>query len=108
MALAHFDHARCDEKVRKEACVNMIEIYLRLDDYNFWTAAIEKAAKVSAPVISSLNALIQELSDIGGDRCKIETFQGYFKLLELGDSDNTENAFKIFASILESKRVSAG
>lgn len=86
----------------------MIEIYLRIDDYNFWTSTIEKFTKASACEMSSLNALIQELSDIGCERCKIETFKGYLKLLELGDGNNIENASQIFTSILASKRVSRG
>ncbi len=84
----------------------MIEIYLKIDDYNFWTSTIEKFTKASAHEIISLNALIQELSDIGGERCKVETFKGYFKLLELDGGNNIENASQIFTSILASKKVS--
>ena len=54
----------------------------------------------------SIKILLQELSDSGGEWCEIESFKGYFKLLDFSDKSTFDGAFDTFNLILTTKKVS--
>lgn len=106
LAIECFNKVRCDKYWRKEACVNMIEIYLRLDDLDFWALRernIESSPKSS---IDSINILIQELSDYNSKSNEIELYKGYSKLCNCTNKSMISGAFEIFNSILATNKVS--
>jgi len=110
--LESFNCARGDKQlhVGKEACKNMIEIYLRLDDYDFWiTKTRTTRSETPDPtisIISSLKTLLQQYFAVGGEGNQIQLFNGYLKLLDSSHCNNMNEAFDVFNTVLKGREVS--
>ena len=124
MALEYFNRARSVNTWRKEACTNMIEIYLKLDNYDYWstttTTTIKKQQNKSKmkkipptkSIIGSIEILLKELSHCScGSDChrKVELFKGYLNLMSSftnnGVFDSTAIDTCPFHSILSLEKV---
>ena len=105
-ALTHFNHARCDSRWNATALVEMIEIYLSLDDVNFWIQICEETdCNELKRRRNTVNSFLDELSMINSEHSeRIAVFRGYAKML--CNDDDKLDAFHLFQSILTKKKVS--
>ena len=87
----------------------MIEIYLNIDDVDFWTSRrIDKGISnnVHNEHLQSSEILLNELVGLTNDIHKAHTLRGYMNLLSSFETGKVEDALKIFLKILEVNKVS--
>jgi hypothetical protein len=106
LALEYFNRSRRDKSWREETCINMIEIYLRLDDYDFWFDQKNKSKKIPKSTIDSVQVLLQELTLCGTINRKVELFKGYLELMNCFENGLFVNTTKRFDLIVGSEMVS--
>ena len=85
---------------REQSIINMIEIYLNLDDVGFW--AKPHKSVIRREVVNSVEKLIEKLREISKDTTRVELFQAYYELLK---ADETKRNQQNFLHVLERKKV---
>ena len=89
-----------DMEWREQSLINMIEIYLNLDDVGFWTKPHQSV--IGLANINAIENLIDKLRVISKDTTRVGLFQAYCELLK---ADDTKRSYQNFLHILERKKV---
>jgi len=78
-ALLCFNNARYSKEWGAEAIEQMIEIYLFIDDIDFWSA-VRNSEKINVENLQSAEILLSELDNLVSDKKKYKTLLAYSQL----------------------------
>ena len=86
------------------AAINMIEIYLRLDDFEYWISNKPEATKDDVS-LTSADMLLREIEAIGSTCTKVQVLRGYWEIMKSLGLGNFDKPNKRFADMLKTDQV---
>jgi tetratricopeptide repeat protein 21B len=97
-ALKYFDLARNSKEWSQIASINMIQIYLRIDDFAFWCSS-RSALALDEGSLKSASILINQQIDSDSNEAMI--LRGYWEVIKAFDNGNFDAPTKHFNGILK-------
>jgi len=82
----------------------MVEIYLRMDDFEYWSSA-RADMKVNEGALKSADTLLHQLERLGSNSTKLTVLRGYWEVMKSFETGNFEKPIKRFTGILKADKV---
>ncbi len=82
------------------ACLHMVEMYLQIDDFDYWCNQ-SNVAEIPDEIMRSVMTLFKELKKKFPHSLKLRVLRGYFEIIKSIETKNFEKPIKHFSAILK-------